>query len=192
MTLQNPSVPSTEADALLSYKTTIHSTPIFFVGYPTEESNQPGLKKEPLKNYSLQPIDAQSLQFALQFLAKQQTKNVEISDEITFTSEKYLLIKKKEMLVKVTIDDILYIESEDKYCYVYAGNEHFLVQKSLKNFVKILPSNFMMLHRKYIVNTHHIASIHPTDYTLTLKNNAKLPISQRYRKVLLALFTIIK
>jgi len=112
--------------------------------------------------------------------------------EATLQLHNKLLIKKGNMLVKIVVDDIFYIGSEDKYCYVYIENERFLVQKTLKSFAETLPENFVNLHRKYMVNTNQIQSVFPTDYTLTLKNNVTLPVSQRHRKVLLELFTIIK
>jgi len=90
------------------------------------------------------------------------------------------------------VNDIFYIESDDKYCFVHTDNERFLVQKSLKSFAETLPENFVSLHRKYTVNRNQIQSVAPTDYRFTLKNNTTLPSSQRHRKLLQDIFTFIK
>jgi DNA-binding LytR/AlgR family response regulator len=192
MNLQNTSNPKTETKATVANANAVKTTPIFFIGFPSDEAKLHGLPNDMLKNYSLQAIDSQSLQFALQMLVKQQINNIDVKNETAFATEKYLLIKKNNYLVKINIADIFYIESENKYCHIYTKTDRFLVQKSLRGFYKTLPTNFMNIHRKFIINTDHILSIYPADYLLILKNNTRIPVSQRYRKLLLELFTIIK
>ncbi|MEM6722212.1 MAG: LytTR family DNA-binding domain-containing protein [Bacteroidota bacterium] len=185
---------STDLNKTVSYSNTSNSVPIFFVGYLNNEFTITKSTDSSASNNLLQPIDPQSLKCALELAFQQQTDQTEQlpTKKASLQLNDNLLIKKRNAFVKVVVDDILYIESEDKYCYVQTVDSRFLVQKSLRNFSEILPDSFVALHRKYVVNTNQIHAIFPTDYTLTLKNNAVLPVSQRHRKLLLSLFTIIK
>ncbi|MEM6721415.1 MAG: LytTR family DNA-binding domain-containing protein [Bacteroidota bacterium] len=172
-----------------------HPIPILFLTNSKDKLSFTAAKKQHPYSYLLKPIDPHSLKFALELAFEKhvnQVGHLSTKEEATLQLDNKLLIKKGNALIKVVVDDIFYIESEDKYCYIHTQDARFLVQKSLKSFAETLPNNFMSLHRKYVVNTNQIQSVLPSDYSLTLKNNAVLPVSQRHRKVLLELFTIIK
>ncbi|WP_298511933.1 LytTR family DNA-binding domain-containing protein [uncultured Kordia sp.] len=169
--------------------------PILFLTNSKDKLSFSEAKKQNPYNYLLKPVNPQSLKFAIELAFEKQTNQVgqlSTREEATLQLDNKLLIKKGNALVKVVINDIFYIESEDKYCFVHTENARFLVQKSLKSFAETLPNNFVSLHRKYVVNINQIQSVLPSDYTFTLKNNVTLPVSQRHRKQLLEIFTIIK
>jgi DNA-binding LytR/AlgR family response regulator len=172
-----------------------YTIPILFLTNSKDTLSFAQAKQHNPYNYLLKPVEPQSLKFAIELAFEKHTNQVghlSTKEEATLQLDNKLLIKKGNTLVKVLVSAILYIESDDKYCYIHTENNRFLVQKSIRSFVSTLPESFMQLHRKYIVNTDQIQSVSPTDYTLTLKNNATLPVSQRHRKTLLELFTIIK
>ncbi|AXG71498.1 sensory transduction protein LytR [Kordia sp. SMS9] len=172
-----------------------HPIPILFLTNSKDRISFTEAKKHSPYNYLLKPVDPHSLKFAIELAFEKYADEVgqlSTKDENALQIDNILLIKKGNELVKVAVDDIFYIESDDKYCYIHTEDARFLVQKSLKGFAATLPENFVQLHRKYIVNTSQIKSVTPADYTLTLKNGATLPVSQRQRKLLLEIFTIIK
>ena len=172
-----------------------HSIPVLFLTNSKDKISFAEAKKHNPYNYLLKPVDPQSLKFAIELAFEKHVNQVgqlSTKEESALQIDNKLLIKKGNELIKVVVEDIFHIESEDKYCYIHTEDARFLVQKSLKSFAKTLPDNFMSFHRKYLVNTNQIKSVFPTDYTLKLKNNSVLPVSQRHRKLLLEIFTIIK
>lgn len=184
-----------EGIKLADYINTHRPIPILFLTNSKDKLSFIAAKKQHPYSYLLKPVDPYGIRFAIELAIEKyvdQIGQLSTKEEAALQINNSLLIKKGNILVKVAIDDIYYVESDDKYCYVYTNDTRFLVQKSLKSFSETLPKNFISVHRKYVVNTNQILSVHPTDYTLTLKNNKTLPVSQRHRKLLLELFTIIK
>ena len=145
--------------------------------------------------YLLKPLKPNEIQFTIELALEKYANDsgqLTTKDESALKVNDNLFIKTGTQLIKIRIQDIFYIESDDKYCFVFTENKRFLVQRSLRSFHEILPEIFLGIHRKYLVNRNSIASIHPNDYTLTLMNDKVLPVSQRYRKTLLELINIIK
>ncbi|MGH1387743.1 LytR/AlgR family response regulator transcription factor [Kordia sp.] len=172
-----------------------HSIPILFLTNSKDKLSFSEAKKQHPYSYLLKPVDPHSLKFAIELAFEKHVNQVgqlSTKEETALQIDNKLLVKKGNALIKIVVNDIFYIESDDKYCFIHTEDARFLVQKSLKSFAEALPDNFVSLHRKYVVNTDKILSVMPTDYTLTLKNNVTLPVSQRHRKQLLDIFTIIK
>lgn len=177
------------------YITKTHPLPILFLTNSKDKLSFTAAKKYNPYNYMLKPVAPESLKFAIELAFEKyanQIGQLSTKEESSLQIEHKILIKKGNTLIKVMVNDIYYIASDDKYCHIHTNDSKFLVQKSLKSFLETLPEHFFFLHRKYVVNTNQIESVSPTDYTITLKNKIHLPVSQRYRKALLELFTIIK
>ncbi|WP_420573788.1 LytR/AlgR family response regulator transcription factor [Kordia sp.] len=169
--------------------------PILFLTNSKDKLSFTAAKKQQPYSYLLKPVNPYGIRFSIELAIEKYADQIgQLSTKIenALQVDNKLLIKKGNVLIKVAINDIYYVESDDKYCYIYTEDARFLVQKSLKSFAETLPDNFVSLHRKYVVNTDKILSVYPTDYTLTLRNNISLPVSQRHRKQLLDIFTIIK
>lgn len=184
-----------EGIKLADYINNKRPIPILFLTNSKDKLSFIAAKQQHPYNYLLKPVDPFGIRFAIELAIEKyanQVGQLSTKEAAALRINNSLLIKKGTILVKVAIDDIYYVESDNKYCYIYTNDTRFLVQKSLKSFSETLPDNFVALHRKYVVNTNQILSVHPTDYTVTLKNNKTLPVSQRHRKLLLELFTIIK
>jgi len=177
------------------YINTNHPIPILFLTNSKDKISFIAAKKQKPYNYLLKPVDAYGIKFAIELALEKyvdQIGQLSTKEEAALQINNALLIKKGNVLIKVAIEDIYYVESDDKYCYIHTNDARFLVQKSLKSFSETLPDNFVAIHRKYVVNTNQILSVYPTDYLVVLKNNKNVPVSQRHRKLLLELFTIIK
>jgi DNA-binding LytR/AlgR family response regulator len=145
--------------------------------------------------YLIKPLKPHEIQFTIELALEKYAEDdgqLTTKDQSALKINDNLFIKKGNALNKISIQDIFYIESDDKYCYVFTQEKRFLVQRSLRSFSEMLPEIFLAIHRKYLVNKNCITSIHPSDYTLTLTNEKVLPVSQRYRKTLLELINIIK
>jgi DNA-binding LytR/AlgR family response regulator len=85
----------------------------------------------------------------------------------------------------ITIEEILYFKSDQKYTLVVTADTEALIKKTIRNLVSELdPTMFWQVHRSTIVNVHAIDSVIRDDrgnLTLRLKQRPeKLPVSEAY------------
>ena len=101
---------------------------------------------------------------------------------------KYLVFRKKNKNLLLTVSDIVYFQSEGYLVKAYSINDDTnLLEKTLKHLEVILPVNFIRTHRSYIVNIEFIKSYQNTGggvYNLELKDGKSLPISRNGLKLL--------
>jgi DNA-binding LytR/AlgR family response regulator len=85
----------------------------------------------------------------------------------------------------ITVEEILYFRSDQKYTLVVTADTEALIKKTIKNLAGELdPTMFWQVHRSAIVNVHAIDSVLRDDrgnLTLRLKQRPeKLPVSEAY------------
>lgn len=89
--------------------------------------------------------------------------------------DKFIVIKTDEDNRRIRMDDIIYAEASDKYCYIRTVNENILYKKTLSEFEKQLPEDrFFRSHRTYLVGFKHIASHTATDIIFDNKEKAQI------------------
>ena len=75
-------------------------------------------------------------------------------------SPHFLSVKANSKIVKVFIDDILFIEGLKEYVKIVCATENIVTFERLKNLKAILPANqFLRVHKSYIINTTKVTSI---------------------------------
>jgi len=75
-------------------------------------------------------------------------------------SPHFLSVKANSKIVKVFIDDILFIEGLKEYAKIVCATENIVTFERLKNLKAILPANqFLRVHKSYIINTTKVNSI---------------------------------
>lgn len=99
-----------------------------------------------------------------------------------------LLIPSLGFDVPIPLVDICYLESDGSYTIIYTYKEKILSSKNLGYFEKKLPhSDFKRVHHSFIVNRNKIDRIEKgRSGTITMKNNKKVPVSQRKMKTFLS------
>jgi DNA-binding LytR/AlgR family response regulator len=85
----------------------------------------------------------------------------------------------------ITVEEILYFRSDQKYTLVVTADTEALIKKTIKNLAGELdPTMFWQVHRSAIVNVHAIDSVLRDDrgnLTLRLKQRPdRLPVSEAY------------
>lgn len=95
----------------------------------------------------------------------------------------YLRVDRK--MVKVLLDDILYIESDKDYVKVYTEKGYLITRQTIASVEAMLSdSKFVRLHRSYIVSLNKLKSF--TSETVEI-GNKELPIGKLYRNIFLRL-----
>ncbi|TPG39434.1 LytR/AlgR family response regulator transcription factor [Flavobacterium pectinovorum] len=136
-------------------------------------------------SFLMKPFNELEILYAIEMAVEKfyEQTNVFLSEEQdTVISSDYLFIKKKNSLKKVSINDILYIEVEERYCNIITEKEKFVIQISLTKISNLLDKNkFIKTHRNTLVNTDKIEEIILADNLVILKGNHKINLSDTYK-----------
>jgi DNA-binding LytR/AlgR family response regulator len=82
-------------------------------------------------------------------------------------------------MVRLRLEDILYIESLKDYIKVVTSNQTFLTKQSISSMEENLPGDqFIRIHRSFIVSLNKIGSY---THDLIWVNKTELPVSRMYR-----------
>ncbi len=100
-----------------------------------------------------------------------------------------IFIKIDSRFLKIDKVNIDFIEAMGDYVQVFAGSHKYTVYSTLASMIdKINDSNFIRVHRSYIVNVEKITSIE--DNTIVVAGKV-IPIGSMYRDVLMKKLRII-
>jgi DNA-binding LytR/AlgR family response regulator len=136
-------------------------------------------------SFLMKPYNELEILYALEMAVEKfynQPNVFRSKEEDTLVSNDYLYIKKKNALKKVSIQDIIYIEVEDRYCNIITEKEKFITMISLNKIHVLLDANkFIRTHRNYIVNKDKIEEIILSDNLIALKGNHKVLLSNSYK-----------
>ncbi|MES2389344.1 MAG: LytTR family DNA-binding domain-containing protein [Bacteroidota bacterium] len=100
----------------------------------------------------------------------------------TVTEAASIFIRTGEMLLKIALRDMVYLESEGNSTKIFTvSGESYSTLVSSKNLALQLPHNYMLrTHRGFMVNPQHIKGIGPA--SILMRNNRQVPLSERYRQ----------
>lgn len=136
-------------------------------------------------SFLLKPFNELEVLYAIEMAIEKfyEQTNVFLSEEQdTVIGNSHLFIKKKNALKKVALQDIIYIEVEERYCNIITSNENYLVALSLTKITEFLDTNtFAKTHRNYIVNTNKISEIILSENLIILEGNYKVTLSEKYK-----------
>lgn len=92
-----------------------------------------------------------------------------------------LFFKTEHRIVKVDIADIVYVEGMSEYMKIHLNSQPkpLIVLLSMKKLEERLPSNFMRIHRSYIINLDKIVEVNKN--RVIIDKDAYLPIGDLYR-----------
>ncbi len=146
-------------------------------------------------SFLLKPFNELEVLYAIEMAVEkfyEQSNVFATEDQDTVVGNNYFFIKKKSALKKVAIDDIIYIEVEERYCNIVTINEKFLITFSLTKLIALLDANkFVRTHRSYMANKNKIIEISLSDNLILLEGNHKINLSEKY-KDLIHEFKILK
>lgn len=92
-----------------------------------------------------------------------------------------IFIRSRRRLEKVGKQDILYIESDKKYCTINTLNKKYVLRTALKHlFEQLNHADFIRVHRSYLINKNHITAIDTQNQKVTIANT-EIPIGRFYQ-----------
>jgi DNA-binding LytR/AlgR family response regulator len=93
--------------------------------------------------------------------------------------EEFLTISSGKTVHRLKEDEILYVEGAGEYLNVVTRSGHFLVYSNMRNMLGMLNSNFVQVHRSFIVNRKNIQVW--SRHKLTV-GGKEIPISKTYEQ----------
>ncbi len=93
-----------------------------------------------------------------------------------------IVLRKGSAISLIPVDQVKYIESQDDYVMIYHSTGKAMKQQTMKYYEETLPkSEFVRIHRSYIVNVAEIKQIEPygkDNHVAILLSGTKLPVSR--------------
>ncbi len=102
------------------------------------------------------------------------------SADASLQQEPHIFLKVNKKLIKINLNDILYIESLKDYIKVITTLGDYVVHKSLTAITEELPqSNFIRIHRSYTISINKVIALEGNTVEIS---NRKIPIGRNYVK----------
>jgi len=132
-------------------------------------------------DYLLKPITfGRFLQAVDKVNARLNTQTVQFEKANAGAVPPYIFVKDGTKLVKVKLEDILYIEGLKDYVTIHTRQQKIVSLQRLKLLEDQLPADkFIRIHNSYIVALDAIETIHKNEIHV---GQAALPISDSYKK----------
>ncbi len=100
------------------------------------------------------------------------------TSEVKIKDEPFIFLKVDKKLMKIKLNDILYVESLKDYVKVITTAGDFLVHKSMTSMSEELPSsNFIRIHRSFAIAINKISFLEGNSVKI---GNRRIPIGRNY------------
>lgn len=143
--------------------------PFFYVTSYTDKSTLDKALATAPGAYLIKPYLQSNLYTALQI-----TLNSTSKKEVQFIS-----VKEGTDLIKINIDEIIYLLSENIYLKIITAKKNYLIRSSLKPILDQLPENkFVQTHRAYAVNKSYFTKLKSESLEL---GEHEIPISRSFK-----------
>ena len=130
-------------------------------------------------DYLVKPIPFDRFLKTVNKVYQQLYSNSAVGD-LSLQQEPHIFLKVDKKLLKVNLNDILYVESLKDYIKVITKIGDYVVHKSLTGITEELPmSNFLRVHRSYTISINKISAIEGNTIEIA---NRRIPIGRNYLK----------
>lgn len=130
-------------------------------------------------DYLLKPIAFERFLQAANKALRLHMKTITPSKEAEEASD-FIFVKTDTQLVKVMLEDVLYVEGMQNYIVFHTAKEKIMTLVPLKNIFEMLsPENFIQVHKSYVVAKSKVEAIVGNQIVI---GEHKVPISVRMKK----------
>ena len=102
--------------------------------------------------------------------------------------ELFIYVKENKKVVKIFLQDILYIEGLSEYVQIYTSKKKIITKTSMSNMEEKLPEdNFLRIHKSFIVSLDKIEAF--TASSIEVKGK-EIPIGRSYKNNVLGILKV--
>jgi DNA-binding LytR/AlgR family response regulator len=162
-----------------------HQIPLIFLTSNSDDTTFKRAKGTNPKAFLSKPFKKRDLRHSIELA-------LGTTEDLTHTStpsnidphlEDRIFLKSNGLMIKVMLEDILWVEADDYYCKVISKDKEYLATLTLKKFDEQVRSNTILrVHRSYMVNLRHVDKV-SNSYLHIGKH--KIPIGRSYNEKLL-------
>ena len=163
----------------------IEPIPMIFVTSDQNDETFERAKEVRPSAFLKKPIDAPALRNAIElavrnFKADQERLAAENTSKSTLTDSFYIKIGNK--LRKIRLEDIDYVEVQEKFCSLVIAQREIHIKMPLKDLLQKLPEeSFAQVHRSFVVNINKMDSINLSDNEIVCGDQT-IPVSRSYKE----------
>lgn len=157
--------------------------------YLTANSDDASFQKaKETKPYAFitKPFNKLNLERTIELVIEKINTEVKGNREINTLSDcmdDRIFIRNNGKLIKLMLDEILYIEAERNYCNIVTLSQNYLIVSPLNSFCeKVESKDFLRVHRSFVVNIKKLDAV--ADSHLEI-NRKVIPISKMYKESLM-------
>ncbi len=164
--------------------------PIVYITANSDNDTFEKAKETYPKAFITKPFNKLSLQRTLELVVQglEPTQKSEHTTEFEVLEDR-IFVRHNSKMVKVLLDDILYLEADRNYCEIVCQNTKYTLSSTLKTVTDKLPVlKFARVHRSYVVNISKLDVV-GDDY-LEIKRKP-IPLSKGYKDLLMARLRMI-
>ena len=133
--------------------------------------------------YLIKPFTKDELYAAIEITLHNYSETKSKNSQETLIMKDYIFVKEKGALVKVVLEDIVYIKSSHIYIEIVLKNKQkYIVRFSLNEIKDKFPSNFIRIHRGFIINSVYLTQINNSSLKV---GDDILPIGKTYKQNIL-------
>jgi DNA-binding LytR/AlgR family response regulator len=184
------------------YVKEVYNLPVIFLTAYADENTLSKAKITEPYGYILKPFKEIDLHTTIEMALYKHQKTAEMKKELdvysTLVSEStngkdYIFVKNKSKLIKISVEDLFYVEALKDYVNFYAKHGKYTIHSTMKDVESKLPGKFFArVHRSFIVNLDKILSIEHVNGRLQLEGLEKsVPIGGSYKDELLEKFNLL-
>lgn len=127
-------------------------------------------------DYLLKPISLERFLKAVNKVTNSNTVTEQITDS---ANQGFLYFRSERKMVKVFLDDMVYIESLKDYIKIHrVADNPLMVKQSISTIEAMLPPDlFIRIHRSFIISKNKVTAFTPHDVEI---GNIEIPIGRQY------------
>ncbi|MCC5929213.1 MAG: response regulator [Cyclobacteriaceae bacterium] len=164
----------------------IYDTPLIYLTANTDEATFQKAKETRPYAFISKPFNKLDLERTIALVVEKISDNKKENHESnTFIEglDDRIFIRSNGKLIKVMLDDILYIEAERNYCNIITTADNHLIVCPLNSFCeKMVSKDFLRVHRSYVVNLKKLDAV--AESHLEIKRKV-IPIGKMYKEELM-------
>ncbi|WPL17791.1 Transcriptional regulatory protein YpdB [Thiorhodovibrio winogradskyi] len=136
-------------------------------------------------NYLVKPVRGERLREALERLRVTTKAQQQLAaEEAPSAPRRHLSAQYRGGVQTVAIEDILFLQAEQKYVTVYHGRGKMLLDESLKTLEQEFPERFLRIHRSILVCARRLIGLEKSPdggiFAILDGTDQRLPVSRRH------------
>ena len=167
-----------------------HNIPIIYITANSDEATFNRAKSTRPAAFISKPFKQLDLQRAIELtisrMAEQQTglrEEHKTAEEQPFILSDRIFVRHKDKMVKIMLEDILYMEADRNYSHIFTAGKDYLLSITLKSIEeKMSMQLFMRVHRSYLINITHVDEVAENHVMIAQKN---IPLGTGMREQLM-------